>query len=124
MYRHLLETFAVQYPDARLTLPERVDCEGVIEGELIWRSQSVWVWVESRFNLDQLRLAFATEAMLTLRLLESNRLTQRSISALSPSSCTMNIVTGRALGEVEREIVGSESDVERLVCLMTDTPVL
>jgi hypothetical protein len=46
MYRHLLETFATQNPDARLELPKWSDCEDLIEGELIWRSQYVWVWYE------------------------------------------------------------------------------
>jgi hypothetical protein len=47
MYRHLLETFAEQHPDARLELPEWYDCEDLIEGELVWRSQRVWVWFET-----------------------------------------------------------------------------
>ena len=47
MYRHLLETLAEQYPDARLSLPERSECEDLIEGNLIWRGQHVWVWYET-----------------------------------------------------------------------------
>lgn len=47
MYRHLLETFATQNLDARLELPEWSDCEDLIEGKLIWRSQYVWVWYET-----------------------------------------------------------------------------
>lgn len=47
MYRHLLETFAKEHPDARLELPEWSDCEDLIEGELVWRSQRIWVWYET-----------------------------------------------------------------------------
>lgn len=47
MYRHLLETFAQQNPDARLELPEWFDCEDLIEGKLIWHTQYVWVWYET-----------------------------------------------------------------------------
>lgn len=47
MYRHLLETFATENPDVRLKLPEWSDCEDLIEGELVWRSQYVWVWYET-----------------------------------------------------------------------------
>lgn len=47
MYRHLLETFAEQNPDANLNLPKWSECEDLIEGELIWRSQHVWVWYET-----------------------------------------------------------------------------
>jgi len=47
MYRHLLETFAKQNPDARLELPEWFDGDDLIQGELIWHSQYVWVWYET-----------------------------------------------------------------------------
>lgn len=47
MYRHLLETFAKQNPDGHLELPEWFDGEDLIEGELIWHSQYVWVWYET-----------------------------------------------------------------------------
>ena len=47
MYGHLLETFAAKNPDSRLQLPEWSDCEDLIEGQIIWRSQYVWVWYET-----------------------------------------------------------------------------
>ena len=47
MYRHLLETFVKQNPDACLELPEWFDGEDLIQGELIWHSQYVWVWYET-----------------------------------------------------------------------------
>ena len=47
MYRHLLETFAKQNPDGHLELPEWFDGEDLIEGELIWHSQYVWIWYET-----------------------------------------------------------------------------
>lgn len=47
MYRHLLETFARDHPNATLTLPEWYECEDLIEGKLVWRSQSIWVWYET-----------------------------------------------------------------------------
>lgn len=46
MYRHLLETFAAQNRDALLTLPEWTEYEDLIEGELLWRSHTIWVWYE------------------------------------------------------------------------------
>lgn len=50
MYRHLLETIAKQNPDAHLELPEWFDGEDLIEGELIWHSQYVWVWYETMLS--------------------------------------------------------------------------
>lgn len=62
--------------------------------------------------------------MLALLLLKRNRFTKRSVSALPPPSCSIDIPAGGAFSQVERYVVGRESDFERLICLMTDASIL